>query len=71
MITRLLEELASFVQRRSAFSFLRLLFVKDHLLTMIDAYQARIGTMITAFQVYSIPLSVSPFLDRSVDICSC
>lgn len=71
MIPRLLEELASFVQRRSAFSFLRLLFVKDQSLTMIDVYQARIVTMITAFQVYSILLSASLFLDRPVDICSC
>ena len=70
MFFRLLEELASFVQQRSDFSFLRLLFAKDQALTKIEAYQARIGATIAAFQVYSIFLFALSVLDCSIDVRS-
>ncbi|KAF8811047.1 kinase-like protein [Phlegmacium glaucopus] len=51
---RLLEELESFVQQRSSFSFIRLLFAKDQSLVMIDSYQSRIATMIKAFEISAL-----------------
>lgn len=50
-ITSLLKEIASFIQRQSSYSFIRLLLVKTDRLALINEFHQRLTFSVNAFQV--------------------
>ena len=57
-ITSLLKEIATFIQRQSSYSFIRLLLAKSDRLALINEFHQRLTFSVNAFQVrepFSIP----------------